>query len=239
MTSFWLVLPLLLSLAQPQRPRDDGTYQLLICRNGCGATGTDTSRAYIAGWRAVCVRGAVPSRGVSLLRPAFWHRVARLGSGALTASLERLRYEALAAEVDRATQPMGALGARLFGRYPEPVEASVERIDGSRIGFQLKEVVLDGDMLVGRDATRQPVAIPLQDVKRLWRRRMTTRRTVAVCGVTMVATSAFLAFMTPASPARLALVGGPLGLVFGAAVAVLLRRVHWLTEWALLYERDQ
>lgn len=99
---------------------------------------------------------------------------------------------------------MGALGTRLWGPYTEPIEARVERTDGSM----------------------------------MWRRRMTARRTVAVCGATMVATSPFLAFMTTASPAKLALVGGPLGLVFGAAVAVLLRRVHWLTEWALLYERD-
>jgi len=58
MISFWsvmkrvqlLLLPLVFTGAQPQRPRVDGTYQMLICRNGCGATGTDTSRAYIAGW---------------------------------------------------------------------------------------------------------------------------------------------------------------------------------------------
>ena len=154
-------------------------------------------------------------------------------------SLQQVRYEALAAEVERATQPFGGLGSRFVGPYTEPIEACVERVDGSLVGFKLREVVLDGGMLVGRDAARQPVAISLADVKALWRRRFHPRNTATVCAATMVATAAVLAVASSAPIGAIIFGGAVFGLPLGGGICVVLNRFKVLSEWALLYDKDR
>src|SRR6185295_11002659 len=128
-------------------------------------------------------------------------------------SLQHLRYEALAAEVERATLPFGLLASRFhgLGPYTEPLEARLERVDGSLVEFKLREVVLDGGLVLGRDAARQPVEIPLGDVKTVWRRRVHRGRAAAVCAATILAATAALAVASSA-PVGAIIFGG---LAFG------------------------
>lgn len=150
-------------------------------------------------------------------------------------SLQQLRYEALAAAVERATRP---LLVRLFGTRVEQLEARVERVDGSTLEFWLKEVVLDGGTLVGRDARKRAVVIPLPEVKRIWRRILHTRRTAAVCAATMAAGSAAVVVWSTAPVAGAILGGAVMGIPAAALISVVLNQFKVLSEWTLLYERD-
>jgi hypothetical protein len=149
-------------------------------------------------------------------------------------SLQHLRYEALAAEVERATRP---LLLRLMGLRPEPLPARIERVDGSTVELKLKEVVLDGGGLVGRGAG-QAVVIPLPEVKRVWRRRLHIRRTAAVCAATMAAGSAAAVVWSSAPVAGAVLGGAVLAIPAAALFSVVLNQFKVLSEWALLYDRD-
>jgi hypothetical protein len=141
----------------------------------------------------------------------------------------------MAAEVERATRP---LLLRLFGLRPEPLPARVERVDGSIVELKLTEVVLDGGSLVGRDAAREVVVIGLPEVKRVWRRRLHTRRTAAVCAATMAAGSAASVVWSSAPFGDAILLGAVLGMPVAALISVVLNQFKVLSEWVLLYDRD-
>jgi hypothetical protein len=152
------------------------------------------------------------------------------------ASLQQLRYEALAADVERATRPFLL---RLLTPQTQPVEARVERVDGSIVQFKLKEVVVDGAELVGWKTKRQAVVISLSDVKAIWRRRLHTRRTAAVCAATMAAGSA-ASVIWSSSPLGGAILGGAvLAMPVAALICVVLNQFKVLSEWTLLYDRDR
>jgi len=150
-------------------------------------------------------------------------------------SIDQYRQEALAAAVERATQP---LLLRLMGLRPEPLSARVERVDGSIVQLKLTGVVLDGGNLVGRKGAREAVVIPLPDVKRVWGRRLHIRRTAAVCATTVVAGSAASVASSSASFATSLLAGAVLAIPVAALISVVLNQFKVLSEWRLLYDRD-
>jgi hypothetical protein len=149
-------------------------------------------------------------------------------------SLQQLRYEELAAKVERATHPFGL---RTFGEAIDPPIVRVERIGGSIIEFKVKEVVLDGGVLVGRDAAG-PLSIPLSEVKTLWRHRYHFGRSALVVGAVILVTTAGMALESDLSVKAIALGGPLLGFWFGLGACVLINQMKVLDDWVLLYDRD-
>jgi ABC-type cobalamin transport system permease subunit len=149
-------------------------------------------------------------------------------------TLEQLRYEKLAAAVERAGHPWPLRFLSSAGQY---VDARVQRLDRSTIEFKLREVVLDGELLAGCDTRERVVTVPLAEVKAVWRRRYHRGRTAAVCGAALAATTAALAVGSPAPVTTLAVFGPMIGLPIGVLISVMLNQFKLLSEWTLLYYR--
>ena len=151
-------------------------------------------------------------------------------------SLQRRQNEALAAAVEPLLRPR--LLVKLVGARPDPLEVRVERVGGSTIEFLLRDIVLDGDEMVGRDRAGGTVVIPLADVKAVWRRQLRADRSlVAWLSTSAAVVSGALALGSAAPLAAVVGAGVLLGLPFSVAVIVFGERLRLFSKCGLLYDR--
>ncbi len=153
-------------------------------------------------------------------------------------TLEQLRYEALADAVERATAPASPL--LMFTSERERLDVRVHDHEGRQLEFQLLEVDLDANQLVGRDCVGAPIRLPLPTLKAVWQRRRLVGRSLSIFFGTLLV-SAFGGAVLSAGGASSSVDAAVYGAFFGAIAGFGLLGVldHWgaLYQWKLLYER--
>jgi len=152
----------------------------------------------------------------------------------------QLRYEALAAAVERASRQ--SLLLKLVALPAEPLPVRIECLDGSTTELALLSVVLDGGELVCRNGSGESVTIPLGRVTAVWRRRLRADRALSLwLGMGIAGGAAGAIGIATAPAAAGALAGSLLAMPLGLGCIVFLQRWKafnkWIHDWVLLFDR--
>jgi hypothetical protein len=153
-------------------------------------------------------------------------------------SLQQLRYEAFADDVERALRRSRIV--RYLARGRDRLIVRVQNQAGGHLEFQLLEVDLDGGFILGRAPSGDPVRLPLRNAKTIWRRRRLIAPSLRVW-LTAVFACGFVGAAIAAIGAWSVRDGAGIGALFGGLVAgfsslIFLEDRPAFYEWVTIYD---